>query len=108
MVDMHCCPTKRWAVFRPQVAGTGLVLVMALLVGGTLLPAQQPPIHYEHDGMLPPGAIGSRQLARGAPLPGSFQQIEIVPPAGASVSLAVEAQFTPPAAAPLKAGMLIG
>jgi hypothetical protein len=41
-------------------------------------------------------------------LPGYFQPVEIEAPAGASVSLAVEDQFTPPSPAPLKAGMLIG
>ena len=41
-------------------------------------------------------------------MPGYFQPIEIDAPAGASVAVAVEDQFTPPARAPVTAGMLIG
>ncbi len=107
MVDMHRGPKHR-AVNRPRVAGTGLALVIALLAGSLRLSAQQPVIHYEHAGVLPPGAIGSRQLERGGPLPGYFQPVEIEAPAGASVSLAVENQFAPTTPAPVKVGMLIG
>jgi hypothetical protein len=108
MVQSHRCSIEHRAVLRPRVAGKWLALVIALSAGGSVSPAQQPPIHYEHAGALPPGAIGSRQLERGGPLPGYFQPVEIEAPAGASVSLAVDDQFTPPAPAPLKAGMLIG
>ncbi|HKD35798.1 MAG TPA: hypothetical protein VKB78_03330 [Pirellulales bacterium] len=96
------------AVVRPQAAGKWLALVTMLLAGGSLAPAEQPPVHYEHAGELPPGAIGSRQLERGGPLPGYFQPVEIEGPAGSSISLAVDDQFTQPSPAPLKAGMLIG
>ncbi len=89
-------------------SGKWLAVGIALLAGGSFALAQEPPIHYEHAGVLPPGAIGSRQLERGGPLPGYFQPVEIEAPQGASVSLAVEDQFTEPAAAPVKAGMLIG
>jgi hypothetical protein len=108
MVDMHRSRAKCPVVLRPQIAGTWLALVIALLARSSTLLAQQPPVHYEHAGALPPGAIGSRQLERGGPLPGYFQPVEIKAPEGASVSLAVEDQFAPPVAAPLKAGMLIG
>ncbi len=74
----------------------------------TRLSAQQPVIHYEHAGVLVPGAIGGQQLLRGGPLPGYFQPVEIQAPEGASVSLAVADQFTQPLKAPVKAGMLIG
>src|SRR5437868_2523062 len=108
MVVMHRGPAKSRAVYGPQVAGRWLAVVIALVALASPAIAQQPPIHYEHAGALPPGAIGSRQLERGGPLPGYFQPVEIEAPAGASVSLAVEDQFTEPAPVPAKAGMLIG
>ena len=108
MVHRHRGSISCRAVVRPQAAGKWLALVTVLLAGGSIAPAQQPPVHYEHAGMMPPGAIGSRQLERGGPLPGYFQPVEIVGPLGSSVSLAVEDQFTSPSPAPLKAGMLIG
>jgi len=73
-----------------------------------MLLAQQPDVHYWHQGVLPPGAIGSRQLQRGGPLPGFYQPVEIKAPAGALVSLAVADQFDEPRADARKAGMLIG
>ena len=74
----------------------------------TVLPAQQPPVHYLHQGVMPPGAIGSRQLQRGGPLPGFFQPVEIKAPAGASISLAAAGDFAPAQPAPARAGLLIG
>ena len=65
-------------------------------------------MHYLHQGVMPPGAIGSRQLQRGGPLPGFFQPVEIKAPPGALVSLAVDGRFDQPQPAPRKAGMLIG
>jgi len=70
--------------------------------------AQQPGVHYLHRGAMPPGAIGSRQLQRGGPLPGYFQPVEIKAPPGALVSLASSGRFDRPQSAPLKAGLLIG
>jgi hypothetical protein len=70
--------------------------------------AQGPGVHYLHQGAMPPGAIGSRQLQRGGPLPGYFQPVEIKAPDGALISLASQGAFTPPQQAPLKAGLLIG
>jgi hypothetical protein len=57
---------------------------------------------------MPPGAIGSRQLQRGGPLPGYFQPVDIKTPEGVLISLAVDGNFTQPRKTPLKAGMLIG
>ncbi len=57
---------------------------------------------------MPPGAIGSRQLQRGGPLPGFFQPVEIKAPQGALISLASADQFGKPQAAPCRAGLLIG
>jgi len=87
--------------------------MMAMLVYGWLgmaasLPAQQPNVHYLHHGIMPPGAIGSRQLQRGGPLPGFYQPVEIKAPPGALVSLAVANQFGESLPTPQKAGFLIG
>lgn len=74
----------------------------------TALPAQQPPVHYLHHGIMPPGAIGSQQLQRGGPLLGFYQPVEIKAPPGVSVSLAVNHQFDDAQPATRKAGFLIG
>jgi hypothetical protein len=69
---------------------------------------QESGAHYLHQGVMPPGAIGSLQLQRGGPLPGFFQPVEIKAPPGVSISLASENQFVPSHAAPCRAGLLIG
>jgi len=84
------------------------MLVFWWLGVATGLPAQQPPVHYLHQGVMPPGAIGSRQLQRGGPLPGFFQPVEIKAPPGALISLAVANQFDQAQPAPRKGGFLIG
>ena len=73
-----------------------------------LVHAQQPGVHYLHQGVMPPGAIGSCQLQRGGPLPGFFQPVEIKAPPGVLVSLASGDQFGPLRPAPRRAGLLIG
>ena len=70
--------------------------------------AQQPGVHYYHQGAMPPGAIGSQQLQRGGPLPGYYQPVEIKAPSGAAISLAVDGQFEEPRKGLRKAGLLIG
>ena len=57
-----------------------------------------------HQGVMPPGAIGSRQLQRGGPLPGFFQPVEIKAPPGVLISLASGDQFGPAAAGPASRG----
>lgn len=84
------------------------MLVIWWLGTTAMLSAQQPGVHYLHQGIMPPGAIGSRQLQRGGPLPGYFQPVEIKAPPGALVSLAIDNQFDPSRPGPRKAGMLIG
>lgn len=83
------------------------MLVCWWLGAAAMLHAQQPNVHYWHHSALPPGAIGSRQLQRGGPLPGFFQPVEIKVPAGAQVSLTVDSQFDQPQPNSRKAGMLI-
>lgn len=84
------------------------MLVFLWLSMAATLSAQQPGVHYLHQGIMPPGAIGSRQLQRGGPLPGYFQPIEIKTPPGTMVSLVVEDNFDRARPGPRKAGMLIG
>lgn len=64
--------------------------------------------HYRHGVEMPPGAIGREQLARGGPLAGYWQPVEIVLPDGGSVSFEAEGQFTPPRAGSAKVAMQIG
>ncbi|MGD0654848.1 MAG: DUF11 domain-containing protein [Thermoguttaceae bacterium] len=91
-----------------QVAGRVVLMVFGSLGLATMLPAQQPGVHYWHQGAMPPGAIGSRQLTRGGPLPGFFQPVEIKAPDGALISLASDGRFDEPQGGPRKAGLLIG
>jgi hypothetical protein len=84
-----------------------LVAVACLILAGTAR-AQEEAVHYWHHGIMPPGAIGSRQLQRGGPLPGFYQPVEIKAPRGVSISLAAGNQFDAAQAAPRRAGFLIG
>ncbi len=83
-----------------------MVLVCCLMPAA--LRAQGPDVHYWHQGVMPPGAIGSRQLQRGGPLPGFWQPVEIKAPHGALISLASNNQFGASQATPCRAGLLIG
>ena len=84
------------------------MLVLCWLGAAQTLWAQQPSVHYLHQGVMPPGAIGSQQLQRGGPLPGFYQPVEIKAPPGALISLATADQFEPAQAGPRKVGFLIG
>jgi len=83
------------------------MVVLLALAPSVPLSAQQPGVHYFHQGAMPPGAIGSLQLQRGGPLPGFFQPVEIKAPYGALISLAVDGRFDRPQQAPARVGMLI-
>ena len=86
-------------------------VIAALLVWSCLaasLPAEPPPVHYNHAGVMRPGAIGSEQLLRGGPLPGYFQPVEILAPRGTVIATAEAGQFNDPQAAPISVGLLIG
>ncbi len=82
-----------------------LLAILCLAVHGR---AQEPAVHYWHAGVMPPGAIGSRQLQRGGPLPGFFQPVEIKASPGVSISLAAADQFGQAQQAPRRVGLLIG
>ncbi len=91
-----------------RVAGAVIVGVLAWASSATNLQAEPPPVHYQHAGIMPPGAIGSQQLQRGGPLPGYFQPVEIKAPRGVLISTAAYGSFENAQPAPLVAGMLIG
>ena len=82
-------------------------LFMAFSVIATTM-AQQAPVHTWHSAGLPPGAIGSRRLEQGGPVPGFFQPVEIKAPDGVLISLAEDGRFTPPQPTPVGVGLLIG
>src|SRR5262249_4010534 len=77
---------------------------MVMLAGAGALAA--PPVHFNHAGVLAPGAIGAAQLQRGGPLSGYFQPVEIRVPEGSAISLAADGHFTQPQPGGAKAGML--
>ena len=109
MVHKLRCLTTRMRQPGSRVAGELAVVLLAVLC--LAVPcgwAQEPAVHYWHQGVMPPGAIGSRQLQRGGPLAGFFQPVEIKAPPGVSISLAVANQFGPAQKAPRRVGLLIG
>jgi len=71
-------------------------------------PPDQPPVHFQHEGILSPGQIAAARLSRGGPVLGYFQPVEIKAPLGVSVALAEGAQFGPLQPAPVRVGLLIG
>jgi hypothetical protein len=91
-----------------RVAGILAMVAVGLLIPSCTGLAQEPKVHYYHQGALPPGAIGSRQLQRGGPLQGYFQPVEIKAPGGEMISLAIEGQFEEAQKGYRKAGLLIG
>jgi len=108
MVHKLRCQATEKRLDGRRVAGNIATVVFILLGMAATLSAQQREVHYLHQGAMPPGAIGSRQLQRGGPLVGFFQPVEIKAPPGALVSLAVAGNFEPPRKAPIRAGLLIG
>lgn len=93
-----------WAVPHAAIAA----LLLAACVCLTQPAHAQTGVHYPHGPWSPPGHVGRSALARGGPLLGYFQPVQIILPEGAKVSLAAHGRFTDPASAPLKAGLLIG
>ncbi len=108
MVDQPRGPVVCRAGRKGRVARTAAIAGLVLLGLTATLSAQAPDVHYLHQGTMPPGAIGSLQLARGGPLRGYFQPVEVRAPSGVSISLAEEGTFGEANPAPLKVGLLIG
>jgi hypothetical protein len=87
----------------------GAALAVLFCLGLTAsAPAQGPAVHYDHQGVMPPGAIGGQQLQRGGPLAGFFQPVEIRAPRGALISLAEGGALAAPQPGPVRVGLLIG
>jgi hypothetical protein len=82
-----------------------LTLLLALANG---LAAQEPGRHYWQPTTTVTGAVGSRQLLRGGPLPGYYQPVEVIAPAGTAVALAAAGRFDQSQPCPVQAGLLIG
>jgi hypothetical protein len=85
-----------------------LVAVLVCESITTFVRAQAPPVHFQHAGVMPPGAIGMQQLTRGGPLPGYFQPVEIKGPSGSMISTASAEAFDEAEAGPFTVGLLIG
>jgi hypothetical protein len=106
MVRPHRNLLRRLCQMRPQVVGV-LLTALGVCFGSTDASAQKPPLHFQHGGVLSPGAIGRQQLLRGGPLAGYVQPVEITAPEGALVSLAEDGSFERPVATPRKVGLHI-
>jgi len=91
----------------PRVAGQLVLIVAAVLSLAGLAPAQQN-VHRLYHATMPPGAIGSMQLARGGPLVGYFQPVLIKGPAGVLAAMAEGGAFAEAETAPIRVGLLIG
>ncbi len=83
-----------------------LAMLLCVTFGGSAS-AQYKRLHYPHSSMMMPGAVGREQLARGGPLQGYYQPVELVLPDGAKVSIPVEGKFGKPEET-VTVGMLIG
>lgn len=108
MVNPTRCLRLARSIRRQRVIQSAVIAILTCFVLSGSLLAQAPGVHYLHQGIMPPGAIGSMQLARGGPVVGFFQPVELRAPSGTSISLAEEGGFTQLQPAPLKAGLLIG
>jgi len=108
MVDPLRCLATNAMSYRARVVGTMAMVVLWCSWTAGPLPAQGPGVHYLHQGVMPPGAIGSLQLQRGGPLPGFFQPVEIKAPPGVLISLAEGGGFAQPDRTRVRAGLLIG
>jgi hypothetical protein len=91
----------------PDFAVRHCLLILILILITAAQTSAQEKVHLLHAGKMPPGAIGAQQLARGGPLAGYFQPIEIKAPKGAMVSLAIDQQFSAPQRTPLTVAMLV-
>jgi len=90
-----------------RAAGKMLGAIGMLFCAAAWLRAEEPAVHWQHAGALPPGAIGRLRLGRGGPVSGFFQLVSIAGPKGAEVSLVIDRQFSEPEALPVSVGMLI-
>ena len=94
-------------MFRPASFLGRLPLALALLMLGAGVQAQ-PPVHPQYRADMPTGAIGRQQLARGGPVVGYYQPVEIIAPEGSLLAVAEGGDFSAPRQTRLLAGMLVG
>lgn len=91
-----------------QVAGNILRAVLVAAMCGASALAQQPPVHWLHQGAMPPGAIGHQRLLRGGPLSGFCQPVEVRAPGGARIAPAAGSGFGQGQVDKLLVGLAIG
>lgn len=98
----------------PQTGHSLRILAIILLLCGVGLAqstdslGQQVPSHLLFNSRTPPGIAGATRLARGGPVEGYYQTVEIRGPHGVQVSLAEAGQFGQPRNLPLTVGLLVG
>lgn len=106
--------TSLHSLARKESARVGRVLAVVVIAAffvsarPATLSAQGPGLHYQHQGSMPPGAIGQARLQRGGPVQGYFQPVRIKAPQGTSICLAEQGRFTVARPAPLDVGLLVG
>ena len=83
----------RFGNCRSRVEGKLRWAVLVCLASVTPAFGQDRPVHWRHDGAMPPGAIGRLRLMRGGPLSGYCQPVEIRAPQGARIAPAIGAGF---------------
>ncbi len=95
-------------IYRLLVDGKLLKAVLVGLFCATSAWAQDRPVHWHHAGAMPPGAIGRQRLARGGPLSGFCQPVEIRAPQGARIAPATGSDILGGSADRLIVGLAIG
>lgn len=108
MMNLFRSLTMRNHLGSKRIVGETPLVVAVLLALANGLSAQEPGPHYWGPGVTVPGAVASRQLLRGGPVPGYYQPVEIIAPAGTAIALPAGGQFDQSQAVPAHAGLLIG
>jgi hypothetical protein len=93
---------------RRHVNGMLRWAVLVCLAFAAPAAGQDRPVHWRHDGVMPPGAIGRQRLMRGGPLSGYCQPVEVRAPQGARIAPAVDRGFGDPSPERLLVGLQIG
>jgi hypothetical protein len=93
---------------RRQIGGKLHWAVLVCLAIAAPVAGQDGPVHWRHEGAMPPGAIGRYRLMRGGPLSGYCQPVAIRAPLGARIAAATEGGFSTPQFDQLLVGLQIG
>jgi len=91
-----------------RAATVCLAMVCWSVLVAPLAHAQNPGVHYQHQGILPPGAIGRMRLQQGGPLSGYYQPVKIRTPDGVLIAPAARGTFLQPQDEALLMGLHIG